>query len=119
MTDERNVRQFPLAEIFILLFFICVWDTCKIKSAFILSPVDRGWEGVRLLPNCLQKPRKFAFFLGNMRIFFCYFELLETKGVGECGDLKIVSRSQNMLHFYFARIPYSLYLLISVFKQFF
>ena len=26
VTDERNVRQFPLAEVFILLFFICVWD---------------------------------------------------------------------------------------------
>ena len=76
-------------------------------------------RGVGLIPNYLQKPRKCAFFLGNMRKIFCYFKVLETKGVGECGDLKIVSRSQNMRHFYFARIPYSLYLLISVFKQFF
>ena len=83
VTDERNVRQFPLAEVFILLFFICVWDTCKIKSAFILSPGDRGWEGVRLIPNCLQKPRKCAFFLGNMRKKISFFEVLETKGVGE------------------------------------
>ena len=72
MTDERNVRQFALAKVFILLFFICVWDRCKIKSAFILSPGDRGWEGVGLIPNCLQKPRKCAFFLGNMRKSFAF-----------------------------------------------
>lgn len=65
--DETNVRQIPLAEFFILLFLICVWDTCKIKGVFILSPGDRGWEGVRLIPICLQKPRKCVFFMGNMR----------------------------------------------------
>ena len=65
------------------------------------------------------KASKMCVFSGKYAIFLSFFEVLETKGVGECGDLKIVSRSQNMRDFYFARIPYPLYLLISVFKQFF
>ena len=88
VTDERNVRQFPLAEVFILLFFICVWDTCKIKSAFILSPGDRVWEGVRLITNCLQKLRKLAFFLVNIWFFFLFWRFGD-KGCGSAAIWKL------------------------------
>ena len=37
--------------------------------------------------------------------------------MGECGDFKSDSRSQNIFDFYFARIPYLLYLLISVYNH--
>ena len=89
VTDERNVRQIPLAEVFILLFFICVRDTCKIKSAFILSSGDRTCKGVRLFPNCLQKPRKCAFFLGNMRKKFALLMFCTQSVWGSAAILKL------------------------------
>ena len=71
--------------------------------------------------NCKLSPKASKLFVcsGKYAKKICFFEVLETKCFGEFGDLKIVSRSQNMRHFYFVRIPYSLYLLILVFKPFF
>ena len=42
------------------------------------------------------KASKMCVFSGKYAKKISFFEVLETKGVGECGDLKIVSRSQNM-----------------------
>ena len=63
------------------------------------------------------KASKLCVFQGNIAKLFWFFEVLETKVVGECGDFKSDSRSQNIFDFYFARIPYLLYLLISVYNH--
>ena len=64
------------------------------------------------------KAPKISVFSSKYLIFFSFLTFWRQR-VWECGDLKIVSRSQNLHDFYFARIPYPLYLLISVLKQFF
>ena len=107
VTDERNVRQIPLAEVFILLFFICVRYTCKIKSAFILSSGDRRCKGVRLFPNCLQKPRKCAFFLGNMRKKFALLIFCTQSVWGSAAILKL-SPGAKICAILFCKDPFSL-----------
>ena len=71
-----------------------------------MSFQDRGWEGGRHIQNCLLNPQnELVFHLISQKIELI-FEVLKTKGGGEGGNLKIVSRRQKMSIIFLSSIPY-------------